>query len=307
MKSSTIRLALAALAILMLDAAVASAAMNSDPSSPAPTATGAMQLLTAGLPDAFGLAAPEAPLTLALVETPGSLLRSGSAVPVEFAGVRYEKLPDSWIYKKPKPASKPDTSSSQRRQGPVGMSQIHVGFFDPDNQLGSRTQVGIRGGPMLTRNLQLGLSVDWIHKTTHLSNLDSTAAGPGGVPVKIRQDVGSTSMNMFPILGFLQVSAPDNLGIVPYIGGGGGYQVMVLSADDFVNIQHSQTTLAGWGWQAWAGVGISVGGHVRLIGEAYKSDFELSREVTDQASSLPIRESVNANGVGARFGLSWGF
>jgi hypothetical protein len=72
-------------------------------------------------------------------------------------------------------------------------------------------------------------------------------------------------------------------------------------------VQHAQTTLGGWGWQAWAGLGISAGGHVRLFGEGYKSEFELSREVTDQASSLPVRETVNANGMGARFGLLWGF
>ena len=305
MKSTLIRLALAALAVLMLDAAAAVAAVGPEFPSPALPAPGAMESLIGGVPAAIGPQAPEASLTLALVEMPGSLLRTGSAVPVQFSGVHYEKLPDAWIYKKPKSPSKSDSTTS--RPGPGAMSQLHAGFFDPDNQLGSRAEVGLRGGPMLTRNLQLGLSVDWIHKTTHLSNVDSTAAGPGGVPITVRRDVGSTTMNMFPILGFLQLSAPDNLGIVPYIGGGGGYQVMILAADDFVNLQHAQTTLGGWGWQAWAGVGISVGGRIRLVGEAYKSEFQLGREQTDEVTGLPVRETVNANGVGARFGLAWGF
>jgi len=290
----------------VLDAAAAAAAVTPERSSLALPAAGAMELLTASVPDAVGPQSLEAPLTLALAQMPGSFLGSGSAVPVEFSGVRYEKLPDSWIYKKPKSVSKPD-SNSANRQGPTGRSQLHVGFFDPDNQLGSRMQVGLRGGPMLSRNLQIGLALDWIHRINHISSIDSSSVGPGGVPIKVRDEVGRTSMDMFPILGFLQLSAPDNLGIVPYIGGGGGYQLMVLKADDFVNASHLQTTLAGWGWQAWAGVGISVGGHIQLFGEAYKSEFELGREVTDEISGLPVTETVNANGVGARFGLSWGF
>jgi hypothetical protein len=308
MKSAPIRLALTALAMLVLDAAAVAAA-SSEFSSPNAPANGAMQLLAGGVPDAIASQAPEASLTLALAQMPASFVHAGSAVPVEFAGVHYEKLPDSWIYKKPKTqkaTSKPD-SNSTNRQGPTGMSQIHVGYFDPDNQLGSRMQIGIRGGPMLTRNLQLGLAVDWIHRTNHISSLDSTSTGPSGVPVTVRNEVARTSMNMIPVLGFLQLSAPDNLGIVPYIGGGGGYQVMILSADDYVTVQHAQTTLAGWGWQAWAGLGISAGGHIRLFAEGYKSEFELGREVTDETTGLPVRETVNANGVGARFGLMWGF
>jgi hypothetical protein len=310
MKSAPIRLALAGLAMLVLGAAAVAAA-SPEPSSPTAPATGAMELLAGGAPDAIALQDPGAPLTLALAQMPASFVHAGSAVPVEFAGVHYEKLPDSWIYKKPKTAkaaSKPDSNStSTNRQGPTGMSQIHVGYFDPDNQLGSRMQVGIRGGPMLTRNLQLGLSVDWIHRTNHISSLDSTSTGLGGVPVTVRNEVARSSMNMFPVMGFLQLSAPDNLGIVPYIGGGGGYQVMILSTDDFVTVNHAQTTYAGWGWQAWAGLGISAGGHIRLFGEGYKSEFELGREVTDAVTGLPVRETVNANGMGARFGLMWGF
>jgi hypothetical protein len=305
MKSAPIRLALAALAMLVLGAAAVAAA-SPESSSPIAPANGAIPLLTGVAPEAI---APEAALTLALAQMPASFVHAGSAVPVEFAGVHYEKLPDSWIYKKPKTAkatSKPDSTSTPR-QGITGMSQIHVGYFDPDNELGSRMLVGIRGGPMLTRNLQLGLAVDWIHRTNHISSLDSTRSGTGGVPITVRNEVARTSMNMFPVMGFLQLSAPDNLGIVPYIGGGGGYQVMILSSDDYVTVQHAQTTLGGWGWQAWAGLGISAGGHVRLFAEGYKSEFELSREVTDQASSLPVRETVNANGMGARFGLLWGF
>src|SRR5262249_46227222 len=135
---------------------------------------------------------------------------------VTFAGVHY----------RPRYRGNYRRASSSQGQG---VSQVHAGFFDPDGPQNSRFDLGIRGRPMVDQNLQLGLGVDWIHKGENQSTVTSTTTGPGGVPIQTSQNVARASVNMFPIMGFLQVSAPDDLGIVPYFGGGGGYQVMVIS------------------------------------------------------------------------------
>jgi len=195
------------------------------------------------------------------------------------------------------------TSSTQGQ----GVSQVHAGFFDPDGPQTSRFDLGIRGGPMVDQNLQIGLGVDWIHKGENQSTVTSTTTGPGGVPIQTSQNVARASVNMFPIMGFLQVSAPDDLGIVPYFGGGGGYQVMVISGEDFQTGQTFDGTFGGWGWQIWGGAAIPLGGRSKLTGEVFANGGELARDVTDDTTGQKSHETVSADGVGARFGIAWGF
>jgi len=148
---------------------------------------------------------------------------------VENAGVRY----------------RPRESRYRRGSDSYGVSQLHVGFFDPEGDLGERFLVGLRGGPMIDPNIQLGLGVDWVHKTEKASSVTSTQEGPGGIPIEVRQDLARASTNLFPIMAFIQVSAKDDMPVIPYFGLGGGYQVMVLSAEDFREILRLAAGQAG--------------------------------------------------------------
>jgi hypothetical protein len=95
--------------------------------------------------------------------------------------------------------------------------------------------------------------------------------------------------------------------LVPYIGGSLGYELMNLSADNFQTGQSFDATYGGWGWQAWAGVGIPLSGQARLNGEVFINQAELGRDVGDDASGQTVRETVKANGAGLRIGMAWGF
>ena len=225
---------------------------------------------------------PATPLTLAFAHLPAS-------AGVEFSGVHYRPR-----------------GRHRRQPESAGVSQLHVGFFDPDGDQRSRFDIGIRGGPMVDENLQLGLGVDWIHKSENISSVSRSAIGPGGVPITVRQDIARASVNMFPIMGFVQVSAPDDFGIIPYFGGGGGYQVMAISGDDFTTGQSFEGTFSGWGWQLWGGAGMSLGGRTRFTGEVFVNGAELGRDATD-ANGLTVHETVNGDGMGMRLGLAWGF
>lgn len=276
-----LRMSAAALAAFALYAPAARAAGDLPPSSlalPSPMVTAA---LATPVPDASQYPAPQAPVTLALTHLPAP----------EFAGVRYR--PRSHGY----------------RRGPeaAGVSQLHVGFFDPNGDQDARLDIGVRGGPMIDENLQLGLGVDWIHKTENISSVTTSTTGPGGVPIEVKQDIARASVNMFPIMAFVQLSAPDNLALIPYFGAGGGYQVLVLSGDDFVTGQSFDGTFSGWGWQVWGGLGLPLGGRTRLTGELFVNGAELGRDATDQVTGQTVHETVNADGAGARFGVSWGF
>jgi hypothetical protein len=236
-------------------------------------------------PSRLGLEA-SSPLTLALAQVP-------APADVEIAGVHYRPRSRGYY--------------SRRQPESSGVSQLHVGFFDPDGDQSSRLGLGVRGGPMIDRMVQLGLGVDWIHKNENISTVSSTQPGPGGVPIEVKQDIARASVNMFPIMGFVQVQGPDDMGIIPYFGAGGGWQVMLLSGDDFQTGESFEGTFSGWGWQLWGGVGFPLGGRTRLNGEVYVNGAELGRDATDPNTGQKVHETVKGDGIGMRFGLAWGF
>jgi len=112
---------------------------------------------------------------------------------------------------------------------------------------------------------------------------------------------------MFPIMGFAQLNLFDFIGLTPYIGGGAGYQVMLLNGEDFATGQSFNGTFGGWGWQAWAGAALPLGTRARLTGEAFYNDANMGRDTTNPATGESIHETVNGEGKGLRFGVAWGF
>lgn len=256
-------------------------------------------------PLAFAATAPRGPSafavpagTLALEVTP--LLEGAApdvmaihvpAVPeVSVAGVAY----------------RPRRSGYGRRVDSQGVSQIHLGFFDPDGDPTRKFLVGIRGGPKLDSHVQIGVGIDWAHDSDRAASIRSTEIGPGGTPITVQREIARSSTDLFPIMAFLQISADDNMAIVPYFGGAAGYQLMNLSADDFETGESFDATYGGWGWQLWGGAALPLSGRTRLTGEVFINGAELGRDVDDPLFG-GYRETVKADGIGARFGLAWGF
>ncbi len=187
------------------------------------------------------------------------------------------------------------------------VSQIHLGFFDPDGSRGEQFLIGIRGGPMLDSHVQLGLGVDWIHKTEKTSSVTSSQNGPGGTPIEVRQDLARASSHLFPVMAYVQFSADDNMAVVPFFGAGAGYEVMLLSAEDFTTGAQYDGTFGGWGWQVWGGAAVPLSGRTRVTGEIFVNGGELTRDVKDNFLGSSYRETVDVDGAGLRLGLAWGF
>ncbi len=272
---------IAALAAVALSSPTLSGAVELTPSLLALPSPALGQRLRAVVGEA---SADPAPVTLLMTHAP-------SIAPPEFAGVHY----------------RPRGGRRYRQPESAGVSQVHIGWFDPDGDQESRFDIGVRGGPMIDENLQIGLGVDWIHKGENISSVTSPGIGPGGVPIEVRTQIARASVNMFPIMGFIQMSAPENMTVIPYFGAGAGYEVLVLSGDDFVTGQSFEGTFSGWGWQLWGGAGFPLGGRTRLNAEVFVNGAELGRDATDELSGLEVHETVKADGAGMRFGVAWGF
>jgi hypothetical protein len=247
-------------------------------------------------PSAFALARVDLGRAVAAsaVETPVSpILLTETPAPgdVQLNAVRYTPLPQQY-----------EGSPSDR---PI-VSQLHGGYFDGSANNTNPFIVGLRAGPMIDKRLQVGVMLDWVHQTKNLANVLSTTQGPGTVTVTTQQDTARALLNLVPIMAFAQASGFGLLGLVPYVGAAGGYEILVLSADNFINGNSFEANFGGWGYQLYAGCGLPLGGRTRLNGELFVNEATLSKNITD-ANGATAKQVVDMNGIGFRLGLAWGY
>ncbi len=188
-----------------------------------------------------------------------------------------------------------------------GVSQLHAGFLDPDGPSDAGFLAGFRGGQQIDDMFQVGLGLDWRNKSGRATELLQETIGPGGETIIVRREVSSFSSNLFPALAYIQLSGPSHLTFVPYVGAAASWQVLFLKAEDFATGQQFDGTYDGFGWQLWAGAAMPLSGRSRLVGEIFMNQADLNRDLYDPTLGQDIRETVSVDGVGARFGMSWGF
>ena len=188
-----------------------------------------------------------------------------------------------------------------------GYTEFHGGFIEPDGDVETQTVFGLKIAGMADPHIQVGGLVDWAHRGRTVTEIVSTSTGPGGEDIRTQIELARSSTDLVPMLAFLQFSGDDRMGLVPYVGVGGGYQLLFLSAEDFATGEDFDATFGGWGWQAWAGIGIPLSRQARLTAEIFRLGGTVSREVDDLTSGLEVREEVDVDGTGARFGIAFSF
>lgn len=197
----------------------------------------------------------------------------------------------------------------ERGYGPAteSYSQLHLGFFDPEGDPTAGFLAGFRAALVPDPHIQIGGNLDWHTKQSRESQVISEGPGPGGSTITTRRELARSSANLFPLLGFIQVGADADLGVIPYFGVGAGYEVLFLSAEDFQTGESFEGTFGGFGWQIWGGVALPLSGRSRLTTELFLNQADLGRDVQDAMTGETFRETVNMNGAGMRLGLAWGF
>ena len=202
---------------------------------------------------------------------------------------------------------RPRRESSHRASSYGGSTKLHAGFFDPDGDPDRGFLLGFRMGPKVDEHVQLGLGLDWRHKSTSYTELIGTGTGPGGEEIEIRRELSRSTSDWVPLQLFTELNAGSDMGVIPYFGAAGGYQWLGISGDDFNDGSIFETTFGGWGWQAWGGVAFPLGPRSRVNAEVFVNDAELHRDSVDASTGEEVRETVSMDGIGMRFGLSWGF
>ncbi len=300
--------ALAALLVPMLNAArPAYAITTASIAGPAPSPfavpmsdllvpTGAFDPLTAlssEIASEFAAAPPD--------ERPTNV--SDSDEPVRYAGVHVVGT----RYESSRYRPRRERSHGHGRWRGRGVSQIHAGFLDPNGPSDAGFVAGFRGGQQIDDVFQIGLGLDWRNKSGRSFETARETIGPGGETIIVRRDISRYSSNLFPALAYIQLSGPSHLTLVPYVGAAASWQVLFLEADDFATGQRFDATFDGFGWQLWGGAALPLSGRSRLIGELFMNQADLNRDVFDPVTGQDFRETVSTDGIGARFGMSWGF
>jgi hypothetical protein len=259
------------------------------------------------LPAAYGIAgasdlARPSLLALPMVEAPApeaSTIVSvgGPGYPTRYESIRYRPRYSGHhpSYEEPRH----DNSSTN------AFFQIHGGLFDPSGDLSKSALFGARLGTSIDNRIQLGVATDVSHRTDHESQVVGTGTLPGGGTVEREVDLSEVTSNLVPIQGFLQVSPGGSAG--PYVGVSGGYEALFVNATDFATGEDFNATFDGWGWQAYGGFAFPITSQARLFGEGFYNWADLDRTVDDPTTGAKLREVVNVDGAGARFGLSWSF
>ena len=190
---------------------------------------------------------------------------------------------------------------------PTAVSQLHAGYLDPDGPADPGFLVGLRVGQQFQDVVEIGVGADWRNKSGRSTEVLQSTTGPGGETIVVRRELSRYSSNLFPMMAYIQVSGPSSLTLIPYAGVAASYQALFLSADDFQTGQSFDATYDGFGWQLWGGAKLPLSGRTGLVGEVFMNNADLDRDVFDPASGQTIREIVSTDGLGARFGLTWGF
>jgi hypothetical protein len=189
------------------------------------------------------------------------------------------------------------------RYAPPIVTQLSIGFYDPSGEPGRSFLLDARVGPQLDPNVQLGLMVDWAHKSDRASETFGSET-VGGVDLGLEDSRVRGRTDLIPMLAFVQVGGNEPGRPSPYAGLGAGYELLSLEAEQ-PDGSRFDGTFGGWGWQGWVGLGLPLAYQARLTGEIFYNHADLGRDVTVDRRSL--RQTADFNGPGMRFGLAWGF
>lgn len=188
-------------------------------------------------------------------------------------------------------------------------AQIHIGFFNPIDNFSTGFDGGFRVGPQLDPHILVGLGMDWWHRSSDKVLDLGTVEAPGGTASE-ELVLSESSANLVPVLVFVQVSGNENMPVIPYAGFGVGYEWLFLTANDYVTHESFDQTFGGFGWQAWAGAGLPLDWRMRLNAEVFFNECKVGTDVDVNIQGFgpaTVRDVINMNGVGMRFGVSWQF
>jgi opacity protein-like surface antigen len=189
-----------------------------------------------------------------------------------------------------------------RRRSSYGFFNVGGGVFDPSNQPGSGFYGTVSGGTELGTAMDLGLQLSWYHRGSRGERIFASYTDPAGNTVRQEIQTQSVDTDLVPLMGILRVKFPLTPQFQPYVGGGVGYEWLLVEGVDDQGFSFSND-YGGFGAQIMAGVNLSASPTTALYAETAYNFSTVHADFYDPFVDAVVRESVDFDGLALHGGL----
>ena len=192
--------------------------------------------------------------------------------------------------------------SDYRRQSSYGFVNLGGGVFDPSNQPGTGFYGNISGGTEFGDAMDLGVQVSWYHRGSRGERVFASYVDPAGNTVRQEIETQSVNTDLVPLMGIVRVKFPFTPQVQPYVGGGAGYEWLVVNGVD-QNGNSFSNDYAGFGAQLMGGVNLSASSTTALYAEAVYNISTVHADFFDPVVNAVVRESLDFDGLALHGGV----
>jgi len=192
------------------------------------------------------------------------------------------------------------------RHRPAYFANLGVGSFDPSSQPGRGFYFNGAVGSEMNDAMDLGLSVQWYHRSTGGSQVISEFEDPAGNTGQRVIETSDVTTDLVPVMGFLRVRIPVTGAVQPYVGAGIGWEWLTVDGTDDQGFAFSDD-YDGVGAQFFGGANFAVAPNASLYGEAIWNASTVSAEFFDSFYNGTVRDEIDMDGLGLHAGLRFRF
>ena len=229
---------------------------------------------------------------------PTAALPSGTVLAQSYASERDRPI------RRRRPRSYDYYDRDSRR--PVYFANLGIGTFDPSEQPGRGFLFNGAFGGELNDAMDLGISVQWYHRSTGGSQIISEFEDPAGNVGQRVVETSDVTTDLVPVLGFLRVRIPVTGSVQPYVGAGIGWEWLTVEGTDDQGFAFSDD-YDGLGVQVFGGVNLDVAPSAGIYGEAVYNASTVSAEFYDSFYGGTVRDEIDMDGFGLHGGLRFRF
>jgi opacity protein-like surface antigen len=185
---------------------------------------------------------------------------------------------------------------------PRTFATIGIGSFDPSNQPGSGLFGSASVGTELQAPLDLGVSLNWYHRSTGGSQYVTTFTDPAGNTGTRVIQTDEITTDLVPLMAFLRVKFPVSPGVEPYVGAGAGWEWLHVEGVDQDGFSFADD-YDGFGAQFFGGANFNVGPNTAVYGEVLYNASTPHADFFDPTFGTTVRDEIDMDGAAAHAGL----
>ena len=182
---------------------------------------------------------------------------------------------------------------------------IRGSYFAPEGAKAGFT-IGGGVGMMIDENVEIGIGTDIYYKNYRKTTRVATVISPGGVVTDTDAVLLEYNTFILPVMLELMIKFPVFPRGSVFGHAGLGYEFLFNKVDNFAAGISDRDFYSGFTWQLGGGFMIKLGNSSSLFVEGFYDWGRPKRNLKDPILNMPVYESVNLSGFGARVGLSLG-